>query len=241
MLCPVKLAHRLAVATLLAAGSAALAETVSLSFRPLSQTSGVGAVVEVDIIASSDGVNDQPVYAIDAILQWDPAYLELLGVDNSNADYAWFVSDFLPDPDDINDDWTDGDALYTALGRAGDPALIPPLPGWVVTTLRFNALQPTLSTTLQYVESMGDFGRTRVLYEPGQEITGDISAIAEIAICPYPGCSSDLDGDCDVDQADLGELLSSYGQDDGGDLDGDGDTDQADLGALLAEYGNVCY
>ncbi len=47
----------------------------------------------------------------------------------------------------------------------------------------------------------------------------------------------DLDGDRDVDQADLGILLSCYGVNDCGDLDGDGDTDQADLGALLANYG----
>ncbi|MFG0253152.1 MAG: hypothetical protein ACF8NJ_09795 [Phycisphaerales bacterium JB038] len=48
----------------------------------------------------------------------------------------------------------------------------------------------------------------------------------------------DLDGDGDVDQADLGILLASYGKDAGGDLDGDGDTDQADLGILLANYGS---
>ncbi|MFG0251687.1 MAG: FG-GAP repeat domain-containing protein [Phycisphaerales bacterium JB038] len=47
----------------------------------------------------------------------------------------------------------------------------------------------------------------------------------------------DLDGDGDVDQADLGILLASYGKDAGGDIDGDGDTDQADLGALLGNYG----
>ncbi len=47
----------------------------------------------------------------------------------------------------------------------------------------------------------------------------------------------DLDGDGDVDQADLGLLLSCYGEGDCGDIDGDGDTDQADLGALLANYG----
>ncbi len=51
------------------------------------------------------------------------------------------------------------------------------------------------------------------------------------------GPSGDLDGDGDVDQADLGILLSCYGTSDCGDLDGDGDTDQADLGLLLANYG----
>ncbi len=53
-------------------------------------------------------------------------------------------------------------------------------------------------------------------------------------------CPEDLTGDGYVDQSDLGELLGSYGQDDGGDIDGDGDTDQADLGALLGKYNEPC-
>ncbi len=55
-----------------------------------------------------------------------------------------------------------------------------------------------------------------------------------------PPCPGDLDGDDDVDQADLGQLLAAYNQTDEGDLDGDGDTDQADLGILLANYGTNC-
>ncbi len=53
-------------------------------------------------------------------------------------------------------------------------------------------------------------------------------------------CTGDLDGDGDVDQADLGILLAAYNNDAGGDLDSDGDTDQADLGALLGNYGADC-
>jgi hypothetical protein len=54
------------------------------------------------------------------------------------------------------------------------------------------------------------------------------------------GCPEDLTGDGFIDQADLGELLASYGVDDGGDIDGDGDTDQADLGALLGLFNQPC-
>ncbi len=60
------------------------------------------------------------------------------------------------------------------------------------------------------------------------------------ALAPPDDCPEDLDGDGFVGQADLGVLLSAYGQTDGGDIDGDGDTDQADLGALLGVYGTDC-
>lgn len=57
-------------------------------------------------------------------------------------------------------------------------------------------------------------------------------------------CPGDLDGDLDVDIADLAMLLAHYGNTgaspEDGDLDGDGDVDLADLAALLAVYGTVC-
>jgi hypothetical protein len=58
-------------------------------------------------------------------------------------------------------------------------------------------------------------------------------------------CRGDLDGDYDVDLADLSQLLGNYGMVEGasyedGDLDGDGDVDLTDLGALLAVYGTTC-
>jgi len=58
-------------------------------------------------------------------------------------------------------------------------------------------------------------------------------------------CLGDLDGDGDIDLADLATLLANYGTTSGmtyedGDLDGDGDVDLADLAALLAVYGTTC-
>jgi len=50
----------------------------------------------------------------------------------------------------------------------------------------------------------------------------------------------DLDGDCDVDLADLAILLSSFGTNAGGDIDGDGDTDLADLAIILSNFGTAC-
>ncbi len=65
-------------------------------------------------------------------------------------------------------------------------------------------------------------------------------------ICEDPNpCLGDLDGDDDVDLADLAQLLSNYGVTGGatyedGDLDEDGDVDLADLATLLSVYGTVC-
>lgn len=58
-------------------------------------------------------------------------------------------------------------------------------------------------------------------------------------------CPGDLDGDYDIDLADLSQLLSNYGMVEGasyedGDLDGDGDVDLSDLATLLAVYGTTC-
>ncbi len=67
--------------------------------------------------------------------------------------------------------------------------------------------------------------------------TSEFCMCAVVVAGTLPG---DLDGDGDVDQADLGILLGDWGCTGGdcaGDVDGDGDTDQADLGALLASYG----
>ena len=66
--------------------------------------------------------------------------------------------------------------------------------------------------------------------------TGYVSASVT---APIPG---DLDGDGDVDLADLAQLLGNYGMAEGatyqdGDLDGDGDVDLSDLAALLGNYG----
>ena len=62
---------------------------------------------------------------------------------------------------------------------------------------------------------------------------------------PYVPCPGDLDGDNDVDLADLSILLAHYGTTGGaeyedGDLDFDGDVDLGDLSALLAAYGTTC-
>jgi uncharacterized membrane protein len=52
-----------------------------------------------------------------------------------------------------------------------------------------------------------------------------------------PPCTADISGDGAVDGADLGVLLSNWGQSGQGDLDGNGVIDGADLGSLLVAWG----
>lgn len=161
---------------------------VDLSYTPTAQTKVVNDVVEINIIATSAETILQDVGAIDAILDWDPSFLDLLGVDHSNAGYAWSAAGFLPDPDGINVDLTDGDALYTALAQAAVPAWAPPPPGLIVTTVQFLALAETPGTTVSFTPSLGQFGKTRVLeFEPpNSDVTGDTTSTATITIVPEP-------------------------------------------------------
>jgi hypothetical protein len=85
-------------------------------------------------------------------------------------------------------------------------------------------------------------GHPRFVDDPHMSDTGygtppivDMGAYEFQADCP-----GDLDGDRDVDQADLGILLAAWGTTADGDLDCDGDTDQSDLGILLANWGETC-
>ncbi|MCK4871326.1 MAG: FG-GAP repeat protein [Phycisphaerales bacterium] len=83
-------------------------------------------------------------------------------------------------------------------------------------------------------------GATVIVAAPGDDDNGDLSGSAYLFDVGGAPCPGDLDGDNDVDQDDLGILLTCYEINDGGDCDDDGDTDQSDLGILLAHYGTVC-
>jgi hypothetical protein len=161
---------------------------VDLSWDPASSTAGVDEVVELRLVATSDGATGQPFSALDTILDWDPALLELLGFDNTSSGYAWFVAGFLPDPDGINGDLSDGAALFTALSQASKPAVATPGVGLVVTTFRFKTLAPTPGTVVRFTPALGQFGLTRVLdyYQPGLVITGDTSATATVTVSGGP-------------------------------------------------------
>ena len=75
--------------------------------------------------------------------------------------------------------------------------------------------------------------------------TSGYMMLSEVEFFGRSRCFGDLDGDNDIDLADLSQLLAHYGTTSGavyedGDLDEDGDVDLSDLSALLAVYGTTC-
>ena len=100
--------------------------------------------------------------------------------------------------------------------------------------------------------SGGDFDLAGTIGQPdaGPIMTGGEYELASglwpgAAVSEQTPCIGDLDGDRDIDLADLAQLIANYGEMNGmtyedGDLDGDGDVDLSDLAELLARYGEVC-
>ncbi len=129
---------------------------------------------------------------------------------DGGSDTAWIDDLQLVDDNTV---WTDIIAL-TGVGDTSTP--------WTPTTV-------------------SDSAKVRVRAYYGNDVFGTFDeSDASFSVVEGNDCPGDLDGDNDVDQADLGILLAAYGNDAGGDIDGDGDTDQADLGALLGNYGANC-
>ncbi len=180
----------------IAATRSSHAGLVDLSLNPESSKSSVGELVLIKLSAIAQNDPGAAIAAVDAILDWDPVYLELVGVDDTNDAYPWLVSGFLLDPDGINDDRFDGDAIYTALSQTATPAAIPDSPGWVLTTVVFRALAPTNTTSVSLVGALGKFGKTRVIdfSNPGVDLIGNHNFTAKVTISEnrVPGPSLDV-------------------------------------------------
>lgn len=182
----------LTVVTLAAAASGGVTPPVNLELRPAAQTALVGQTISVEFYAVSSTSVAAPVASIDAILDWDPAYLKLTGhVDN--GPYAWLSSGFPNDSglDGLNSPFgpvpaNDGDAYYRAFRNFSAPALATPA-GLLVTTLTFEALAETPSTLITIPATAGLFTRTFVVdgIVAGREITGELGW-TKITIIPEP-------------------------------------------------------
>lgn len=158
----------------------AQAAQVDLPLDPPTQFVSAGSIVSVTLRATS--TDPEQIAAVDAILSWDPAQLAFQG---ATPGPGWFITGFLPDPDGINLDIFDGEALYTVLSTPGTPKVTPPAA--VVASFAFKVLA---TGEVSLPATSGAFGKTRVVSAtPGLEITGEISDPACFGI---PGTWTDL-------------------------------------------------
>lgn len=92
-------------------------------------------------------------------------------------------------------------------------------------------------------------GAPRFVDDPGMPDDGVLfgGLVVDMGAYEFQGetCFGSIDGDADIDLADLAGLLANYGATSGavytdGDLDRDEDVDLSDLATLLSVYGGVC-
>lgn len=216
---------------------------VDLEWRTENQNADPGEIIRMGLyaVADNDGTNE-PFSALEAVVEWDPAYLVLVGVDD-NGPYGWLYSGFCDDSglDGLNDTFEDGNAYYQAWSNFDeDPIAVPE--GLLITTFEFQALTCTGNTEVALLSEYGVHSVTAVYDDvvPGLDIADDLGT-AGVETC---GCRGDLDGDDRTNLCDLAMLLGAFGHCLGdprynpeADLDGSECVELDDLEMLLADYG----
>lgn len=197
---------------MLALGSASAQARIGLEFRPGHQRVGAGDVVRVQLYVVSDlSGEDQSLSAAEVIITWDRAVLELLGTDDTGG--AGLISSGFPVPDPYGlneaDPPADGDGIYVALARLGEPVQATPQ-GRLLTTLLFRALMVAGSTPVEIIPEAGDpLGRTHVFSGdvPSLDVTGTLSGQT---VTVAPACDGDLHTDGTLDVLDFFAFLVAF-------------------------------
>lgn len=229
------------VGCLLAFAVAAAQAAVDLEWRVENDFIQVGDTVRVGLYAVADNEGQNELFgALEAILNWDPDALALLGYDDDGP-YQWGLIGFDEgDYDGLNDTFDDGDAYFGVLGRF-DESPAATVEGLLVATIEFEAIAPADATELSYAEEFGEHSQTAV-WDIGFNIVDDLDV--ETIEINEGGLPGDVDGDGDVDISDLALLLGAYGSCEGdsnynayADFDEDGCVGLMDLSVLLSNYG----
>ncbi len=97
--------------------------------------------------------------------------------------------------------------------------------------------QPQSHAELEFELACGEVAYLRVFGAMGELGQAQVLLTAAGGTACPGACPADLNGDGQVDGADLGSLLSAWGVDLSADLNGDGLIDGADLGVMLSAWG----
>lgn len=180
-----------AFATIFALASAQQATAnINLELRPTFQSVLLGSTFNVGLFAVSDNpIANQSTSALQVILTWDPAFVQLAGLDNTGSPLN--TSAFIPgDPFGLNASTTDGDALWNGFSQPGVPVQATPT-GTFLTNFVFNANNITLPTTFINIPATGGNGGFTAVYgggAPGQDVTGTLTgATVQVLPVPAPG------------------------------------------------------
>jgi len=156
----------------------------------------------------------------DAEIRYALWYTNNFGADPNNDLFKTYVSN------DNGQNWT----LAETIGPISPT-------GWNEHAFRVSDfVTPTAQVRVRYEAS--DLGA-------GSVVEAAVDAFQVVALQCEASCHGDIDGDNDIDLADLAILLAHYGMTSGaeyanGDLNGDGAVDLSDLADLLALYGTPC-
>jgi len=183
-----------AVPALLAVGLAFAATSTSQAFinvelRPALQSVPVGSTVSIGLYVVSDSDVNQGLSAAQVVFTWQTSKLQMLSNDNSGA-VSLLMSGFpSPDPYGLNESSLpqDGNAMYVAYSRFGNPAMATSS-GTLLTTLRFLALAPTPLTPVSPQVSGGTPLGFTIVFDsgsPNTSVTGTLSG-AGVEIVPAP-------------------------------------------------------
>ena len=111
----------LLVCLVLCVSSQAKAQSVAdLELRAPAQDVVAGTTFEVELYAVANPGPNQDVGDVRAILSWDDSVLLFTGI-HIDTGHTWQQSSFFGDPDGLNDDVSDGLAVYRAIAVPGDP------------------------------------------------------------------------------------------------------------------------
>ncbi len=200
----------------------------------------------VDLVASSDSGESQSISAMDVIIAWDPAVLQLLGIDSDGPyPYQWLFSGFTNDHglDGLNDTWTDGNALYTAMAQLGGPAAWAPPEGLLVIRFLFKKLHVGNPTLVSIPASFGNYTHT-VVYDgviPGLDVTGTLTPTTVL-----PNATGDTDCSGVIDFGDINPFVMMLANPEqwianypgcnfyNGDINCDGSVDFQDINPFVA-------
>lgn len=159
---------------------------VDLVLKPTFQVVQVGESVDLGLYALSSNESDWPISGMDVVVLYDPTRLHFYNLTSMGAPYNWLQNGFFwPSPDNINDDLSDGQMMYTAWAQLGVPAVAPGN-GLLVTTFQFQAQAEGCGEYVAVVPAWGTSATTRVFdgTTPNHDVTGNLGAAKILVVSP---------------------------------------------------------